>query len=125
MRRSDSHARCSTGALVRAIGVLQVLLHQFDVIDTPNPAGKPWLPAGGRSTGAAARTRDRLSASIVNRQMTADPGGFKAHAEDRPFPPGALPIYSYSTAGIVLSPLHNELLCGYPYDAGSVQYHCA
>jgi hypothetical protein len=54
---------------------------------------------------------DRLSATIVNRRMTHDPAG-------------NLPVYSFSTAGLVLNPHHNRMLCGYPFDVGSLGRMC-
>lgn len=39
-------------------------------------------------------------------------------------PSGNIPIYSFSLAGLILSPLHNQLLCSYAWDVGSTSRKC-
>lgn len=83
-----------------------VILHQFDAMDDRDPDHHPWeLGIGRRDTG------DRVSAAIVNAQMQPDPSG-------------NIPIYSFSLAGLVLSPTHNNLMCSYSWDVGSMERKC-
>ena len=82
-----------------------VILHQFDSMDDPNPRNTPWLPGSGRHD-----TGDRISAAIVNAGMKPDPAG-------------NIPLYSFSLAGLVLSPRDNKLLL-YPWDVGSLARVC-
>jgi hypothetical protein len=83
-----------------------VILHQFDAMDDRNPANQPWDLGIAR-----ADTGDRISAALVNAQMQPDPSG-------------NIPIYSFSLAGIVLDPDHNNLLCSYSWDVGSMDRKC-
>lgn len=83
-----------------------ILVHQFDSVDDPNPTGSPWQPGAGKP-----EYGDRLSASLINKNMRADERG-------------NVPIYSFSTAGLILSPHHNRMNCGYPYDVGSLGRAC-
>ena len=43
----------------------------------------------------------------------------------QPDPAGNIPLYSYSLSGLVLDPRHNELLCSYSWDVGSLTRRCA
>lgn len=72
-------------------------------MDDPNPNGRAWIPGMGRSD-----TGDRISAAMVYADMVPEPGS------------NSIAIYSFDLAGIILSPIHNKLLCLYPYDAGSM-----
>ena len=36
-----------------------------------------------------------------------------------------IPVYSYSLAGLILSPRLNKLRCAYSFDTGSKQWKCA
>jgi hypothetical protein len=54
-------------------------------------------------------TGDRISASMVYANMAPTP----LH--------GSIPIYSFDLAGIIMSPTANKLLCGYPFDVGSLE----
>ena len=83
-----------------------VILHQFDAMDDENPNHEPWNLGIARSN-----TGDRISAALVNAQMQPDPSG-------------NIPIYSFSLAGIVLNPEHNNLLCSYSWDVGSMDRQC-
>jgi len=83
-----------------------LLVHQFDAMDDPNPDGEPWIPGKGKWD-----TGDRISASLVNKNM-------------QPEPNGNIPVYSYSLAGIILNPHANRLLCSYPFDSGSIERAC-
>ncbi|KAL1523876.1 hypothetical protein AB1Y20_018795 [Prymnesium parvum] len=85
-----------------------ILIHQFDSMDDPNPAGFPWIPGMGRHD-----TGDRISAALVFADMVPEPGA------------NSIPIYSFDLAGIVLSPFHNKLLCAYPWDVGSLGRKCS
>ena len=77
-----------------------ILIHQFDGADDSNPSGTPWSPFS-----------DRISASMVYGKM-------------RPDERKNIPIYSFSTSGIILSPQYNQMLCGYAYDVGSFSRQC-
>ena len=46
---------------------------------------------------------DRISATLINKQMRADPSG-------------SVPIYSFGLGGILLSPVHTSLMCSYAYE---------
>ena len=83
-----------------------MLVHQFDAMDDPNPDGEPWIPGKGRWD-----TGDRISAALINYQMTPEPNG-------------QIPVYSNSLSGIILAPEANRLLCSYPFDVGSLGRVC-
>ena len=98
--------RFRNGGAGNNLATAGVLVHQFDGMDDPNPDHNPWSPGARHS-----ETGDRISAALINARMQADPG-FN------------IPIYSYSLAGIIMSPAANRLLCSYPYDVGSVGRRC-
>ena len=60
---------------------------------------------------AARRVLHQVSASVVNARMLPDPSG-------------EIPVYSYGLAGYVMHPSHNELLCSFHYDAGTMVRRC-
>ena len=76
-----------------------ILVHQFDAQDAWN---QPWL----------ARL-DRISAALINADMTPEPNNNK------------IPIYSYDLGGFILSSAQNSLLCSYPFDASSTERRCS
>lgn len=88
-----------------------MLFHQFDGYDDGQQWWKP--PWEQCTRGQCYRSSDRLSAMLVSQSMAADPSG-------------ALPLYSTSLSGLILSPRreHNHLLCSYPYDAGTAERNC-
>jgi hypothetical protein len=74
-------------------------------MDDGDPAGQPWLPGAGEwmdpNVGrlvSAWDRGDRISATIVNAQMTAETSGM-------------MPIFSVGLAGFILSPTRNTILC--------------
>ena len=93
-----------------------LLLHQFDFLDDGDPDNTPWIPgAGWWSRGgqmlSAYDWGDRLSAVIVNAEMTPEYSG-------------NMPIFSFDLGGIVLSPTNNTLFCSYAYDVDSLSRQC-
>ena len=96
-----------------------IFIHQFDFMDASSPEGDVWVPGSGemfdqekgRCCKSTSDRGDRISATIINKQMQADPSG-------------ALPIFSFGLGGIILDPKRNRLLCGYPYDVGSLNRLC-
>ena len=100
-----------------------ILVHQFDFMSDSNPLGTPWLPGTGTMkwddfgdyTTSTWPTGDRISATIINGQMTLEPASFWSGGVA-----GMLPIYSRGLSGLILSPRHNSLLCAHAYDADSV-----
>ena len=113
------NARFHAGHPSNDLAAAGLLVHQFDGYDTEDKFMPPWRPCASCAPGECRKcieTSDRLSAAIIYRNMTADPLtrlDVKAHAR------GALPLYSRGTAGLILSPTANQLLCAYPYDGGS------
>ena len=96
-----------------------LLIHQFDGYDNDDHFMPPWRPCASCPQGHCrncVETSDRLSAALVYRNMTADP---LTRLDIRPHARGAIPLYSRGTAGLILSPTANRLLCAYPYDGGS------
>ena len=96
------------------------LAHQFDVADGSNDEPNAsalnaatavrdefpwWRPHGG---GAAA---NRLAASLVTSHMQPDDTG-------------ALPLYSYHLAGVIINPMHATVLCSYVQDMGTAKRRC-
>lgn len=104
------NARFLDGAASNRLESAGVLLHQFDLLDDPNPNGSPWLPGMGPRPDLRGHNL-RLSASIVHARMQTDAGG-------------NLPIFSFNTGGYILSPQHNQLACSYPFDIGSIGRQC-
>ena len=93
-----------------------LILHQFDFMDAEDPTGTPWIPGSGRlyrgtRWQSAWDWGDRISGTIVNAEMTPE---FSQN----------IPIYSFSLAGIILSPEHNRLLCSYAYDTDTLESVC-
>ena len=102
-----------------------LLVHQFDFMDDGDPRGVPWVPGKGdwmaweQSEGGQWNyvqrptwpMGDRISAAIINAQMTREPSG-------------NIPIFSPGLAGLILSPFHNRLLCSHAYDADSIKRRC-
>jgi hypothetical protein len=96
-----------------------LLVHQFDFMDASSPEGEVWVPGSGemwdQEKGRCCKSTydkgDRISATIINAAMQAEPSG-------------AIPIFSYGLGGIVLSPRQNTLLCSYPYDVASMNRLC-
>lgn len=79
-----------------------LLIHQFDSRDDANPDGQPWAP-----------TTNAISAAIINGRLQPE--------QDR----GNVPLYSYSLAGLILTPEYNQVRCSYAYDTGSIQWNGA
>lgn len=96
-----------------------VLVHQFDFMDDDDPNGRPWFPGAGtwvpRPGGPRVSTADhgdRISATVINQQMTAEIFG-------------SAPVYSLSLSGLILSSKHNTLMCSYSYDVESLERTCS
>ena len=85
---AQSHCLLSLSRL--SLASAGVLIHQFDSVDDWDPAGRPWQVGAGKP-----EYGDRLSASLVYASMLKDEGG-------------NIPIYSFSTAGFVLSPVQTR-----------------
>lgn len=95
-----------------------IIVHQFDGNDDENPAGKPWVPGSGHNNfWSDGYVGDRISVAIVNGNMIPDPPRGDMVG-------GNVPIYSFSLGGLLLSPTRNSILCGYPYDVGSIDRTC-
>jgi len=76
-----------------------IIIHQFDSRDDGDPDGQPWRPF-----------QPSISSAIVYGQM--------GHEPDR----DNVPVYSYSLAGLILAPSHNQVRCSYAFDTGSLQW---
>jgi hypothetical protein len=83
-------------------------------MDDPDPQGQPWVPGAGKPVFEGYPSGDRVSATLVNAQMKAEPAP-QAHR---------IPMYSLSLAGIILSPERNTLKCSFAFDAGTLERTC-
>lgn len=93
-----------------------LILHQFDFLDDGDPKRTPWMPGAGvwfrdGVTQSAFDRGDRLSATVVNAEMTPEYSG-------------NLPVFSFDLGGIVISPINNSLFCSYAYDVDSLSRTC-
>mgnify|MGYP004170764409 CR=1 FL=1 len=106
--------RFRAGVASNDLAATGLLLHQFDSMDDPDPQGQPWVPGAGKPVFEGYPSGDRVSATLVNAQMKAEPAP-QAHR---------IPMYSLSLAGIILSPERNTLKCSFAFDAGTLERTC-
>ena len=134
---ADLNARYRAGRNDASVGSdlfnVGLLIHQFDFMDDDDPNGRPWIPGlgwwhpDGRDSELVPTwpSGDRISATIINQQMTRDP----IHRINAPNAAddavnSGMPVFSDGLAGIVLSAEHNTLLCSHAYDADSLARKC-
>ena len=108
------NARFRAGVASSDLAAAGLLLHQFDKMDDPDPQGKPWVPGAATDIYQGYPSGDRISATLVNAQMTPEPAPY-AHR---------IPLYSANFAGIILSPKRNTLQCSFAFDAGTLERGC-
>ena len=108
------NARFRAGVASSDLAAAGLLLHQFDSMDDPDPQGQPWVPGAGKPVFEGYPSGDRVSATLVNARMQAEP----APQAKR------IPLYSLSLAGIILSPERNTLKCSFAFDAGTLERTC-
>lgn len=105
----------AVGRSSKALRDCGVLVHQIDPIDTgrvadvvaaqqPQSNPRPWAPCPRVEGSWCAKYGDRLSASLINRQV--------------PF------TFSPKNPGFVISPARAKLLCSFPGDGGTMSKTC-
>ena len=85
-----------------------VLLHQFDTTDSYDPiraSGPSWLLSTEEREWS-----DRIAATLVNARLR------NQHE--------IMPLYSDVTAGVVLNPMHVNVMCSYSSDGGTQHVKC-
>ena len=94
------------------MGSRHLILHQFDFMDAEDPTGTPWIPGSGRLyRGTSPGSRHGIGAIASRARLP--------NAEMTPEFSQNIPTYSFSLAGIILSPEHNRP-CSYAYDTDTL-----